>query len=250
MAAKPTLANAEWSTTATISGSPVVGQNGLTTKDDPGLATRQAGGIPGKGIRARTLNWLLNQLYLWAVYLNDLHNSSAFLTQNYAWTGDHTFDRNYTYDSAQAFTVLTPLSAGYAFNNFVLDSNNVWTTAAAAATDKVVFNPQIPANATVTDVRAGVFRGAGGAGNMTLKAFKVDVDTSATPSSTQTQIGSTASTSGTSAHAELLAVSGLSEAMSPSLKYLKVELTASASTASDSVYWVQVFFTVTSVRPN
>lgn len=110
MASKPTLTNAEWATNANISGSPIPGQDGLTTKDDPGLATRQAGGVPGRSIRARTLNFLLHQFYLWAAYLSDLHGSVDFLNKNYTWTGSHVFNGALTIDiGADTINVASPL---------------------------------------------------------------------------------------------------------------------------------------------
>lgn len=127
MASKPTLADAEWATNATISGSPIVGQNGLTTKDDPGLATRQAGGVPGKGIRARTLNFLLHQFYSWAAYLSDGALTGAHSVTNS--TGNVAFTVANT-GASQAVTITQSTSGGTAVG---ITQSNASATALSVA---------------------------------------------------------------------------------------------------------------------
>ncbi len=112
MATKPTIANAEWASNANIASGP---QSGQTTKNDPGLATRQAGAVPGRGIVGRTMNWLLNQFYLWCVYVNDLHNSVDFLNKNYTFTGNHVFNGE--------FQVSAPLSGAEFLTQIVCDDH-------------------------------------------------------------------------------------------------------------------------------
>lgn len=68
MSSKPTLANAEIATNANIASGP---QAGLSVKLDPGLATRQAGAVPGRSAPGRWWNYWFHQVYLWLQYLSD-----------------------------------------------------------------------------------------------------------------------------------------------------------------------------------
>ena len=90
MATKPTIANSAWATDAAFSSGPA---NGKPTKVDP-TATKAQGWRPGDalGFVAAWANYMLNQFYLWCVYVNDLHNSADFLNKSYTWlTGIHRF---------------------------------------------------------------------------------------------------------------------------------------------------------------
>jgi len=92
MATKPTIADAEWATDALMTSAPDVDEQAKSPTLDPGTSYRKQGWIPNTNFIGRYMNWILNQFYLWAVYLNDLHNSTAFLSQAYTWTGAHTFN--------------------------------------------------------------------------------------------------------------------------------------------------------------
>lgn len=264
--AKPTLSDCEWSTTATISGSPDSGSNGLSTKDDPGLAVRQAGAIPGTGVRARTLNFLFNQFYKWAQYVNALHSESDFLSQNYTWTGTHKFSQpigsqgnvlaggEFRYaDGSYAPTVRSrviaiPLDQGVSNTDIAgaakatyNQATGVWTSISASAQITFSLRAYTQVNNIITRVRVAVLHnGAPGTGaSLAIHKRTVDPTSSSTPSTSA--VTNSSETAATTTGAKLLdtdTTSAVSETVSSALDeyFVKVELSDNAS--GDELRWL------------
>lgn len=89
MATKPTIADAEFASDALFASGV---QSGQAVRADPGAATRKQGFIAKMLLVPKWVNFTIHQLYLWCVYLNDLHNSAGFLSEAYTWTNNHEFN--------------------------------------------------------------------------------------------------------------------------------------------------------------
>ena len=90
MATKPSdpATTIPWATDTAFSSGP---DTGLSTKSTPPAGYIAQGCVPSRSAPGRFMNFFFNQLYLWCLYLYDLHNSVDFLNKVYAWTGAHTF---------------------------------------------------------------------------------------------------------------------------------------------------------------
>jgi len=88
--AKP-LSTTTWATDATITTSPDATENGATPVVDPGAGYRGQGFVPGLPFVGTYVNYVLNLLCQWIVYLNGITTDAQFLASLFAWTGTHTF---------------------------------------------------------------------------------------------------------------------------------------------------------------
>jgi hypothetical protein len=87
-----------WSTDTNYSAGP---ETGTPTKVDPAGVASQ-GWVAGRAAPASWMNWVLNKIGAWTSYLDNLHNESAFLGEQYVWTNYHQFDSAPTFvDGAQ-----------------------------------------------------------------------------------------------------------------------------------------------------
>jgi hypothetical protein len=66
-------------------------ENGQTVKLEPSTGVKQQGWIAGEEAPARWMNWLLNNIYTWAVYLDGLATDAQFLANDFNFTGDNSF---------------------------------------------------------------------------------------------------------------------------------------------------------------
>ena len=80
----------EWGTDATFTTGPETGSNVVV---EPSSGYKGQGFVPDALFIGPYVNWVLNLIYQWVAYLQNLHNeTTGFLDQNYTWTGAHTFN--------------------------------------------------------------------------------------------------------------------------------------------------------------
>lgn len=79
-----------WATDATFTSGPETGSNVVV---EPSSGYKTQGFVPDANFVGPRVNWLLNLIYQWVLYLQNLHTeTTGFLDQDYTWTGTHTFD--------------------------------------------------------------------------------------------------------------------------------------------------------------
>jgi hypothetical protein len=66
-------------------------KSGTVTKLEPALAYKKQGWVPSLQWFGQYANWLLNLVYQWCAYLDNLHGEADFLNKAYAWVGSHSF---------------------------------------------------------------------------------------------------------------------------------------------------------------
>ena len=77
-------------------------ETGTPTKVDPGAGYRAQGFVPGNRFIGPYLNYVLNLLCQWIVYLDGITSDAQFLGSTFNWTGPHTFIRSTAGDALQA----------------------------------------------------------------------------------------------------------------------------------------------------
>src|ERR1044072_7899936 len=173
MATKPTVSDAEFASDALfLSGA----ESGLAVRADPGAGTRKQGFIAEMTLIPQWVNFTLYQFYLWCVYVNDLHNSAGFLSQNYHWTGTHQWDvellgasfsatsnNGFKYSTPPSRTLMVPLTSfqasttgNWAFQTNVGGGLYRWTVSnpSSGTSGVIVCELSIPTGCVVTGVRA------------------------------------------------------------------------------------------------
>lgn len=104
-----------------------------------------------------------------------------------------------------------------------------------------VVDLKLPNGATLSEVRAGVNRAAGGAGNVELEVYSIAHDTGAAPGvSVATSLGSDA-TVGTGGGADRLAVSSMTFTQGVA-NIARVYIRDSASGGADALYWITMTY--------
>jgi hypothetical protein len=211
-------------------------QSGQTTKLTPSAGEQAQGAVPGTAAVGRFMNWVLNLLYQWVVYLN-LSGTDEL-----------------TYANTRTRVKLIPLAAGVfsgsGSGSYIEAENGVTLSSPGTVSVGWRLPLELPHGATLTGVRAGVDPdNATSSGNMQLIVLKVVPDKSTTPGAGTTTTLATVSSSGTAA--QRLATSALTESIDRELAQYELTVTSTTTAAaSDVVRWVEVTFTETVATGN
>jgi hypothetical protein len=259
MATKPSTLPLWATDTNLASGS----QSGQTTKLEPSLGYKQQGSVPGKSAPGRYMNWLFNLIYSWCVYLDDLHNSSGFLSQSYTWlTGVHRFTNGvraagvsleganevvYTDASGVAApkTRSTLLRLDDACGNSNLGLN--WSRAgagniyAAGTSDSTPVQIRLPQGAVINSVRAWV--DDGGSGTISMSVYAVSRNPVSGAISLGSPLGSGTETSGGAGALEDLEVTGIATTVDNTDTTYEVIFVASTTSGNPVVNLAYVVWT-------
>jgi len=125
MAKPPTL---NWSSDATFTSGP---ESGQTTKLAPSAGYIAQGWVAGNEAPARYMNWALNRLSAWSIYLDNLPNETDFTNANFTWGGDHIFNGDVDFNDPVEFTdavnfVVAPtFPAGFSAAGFVATPGDI-----------------------------------------------------------------------------------------------------------------------------
>lgn len=268
MASKPTLSDSAWATDTNFTAGD---DSGSPTKVSASAGVKAQGWRPGDalGFVGAWFNFWMNQLYLWATYLDDLHNSSDFLNKTYAWTGDHSWDgtlsmtsgnlsgsgsiditgtvegaafsldhgsNEYAYKSARGTNKLQrltqiPVGSGAAVP-FYGDTANGYLKNDASGT--VLFPLDLPGGQVFNGFAAGLLAPSG---TLTLKVYKFVLNL-VTAGATVTQIGSTFTTSTTGF--EIASIGAFSETINNASTQYYVEIVASAT--NQEIHYISTTF--------
>lgn len=267
MATKPTIADATWATNANIASGP---QSGSTTKLDPGLSYRQAGAVPGRTAPGRYLNFWFNQIYLWCVYLGDLHNSSGFLSQSYTWvTGSHIFSTitkfvdNVFSSGGYVMTTLDFLYCNAAGSPTVkvhttcaslgsagptaawVANTGVLLSLTASSSISIPLNGLLRSGSSITKVRVAYLNSgtAGVAPSFVLRSRTISGSTATAATLASAGSGGSGAQAGTTSNAAQIMSTGviLTGDLSLATEAWSVDITGSDLTG-DIVYWVEISY--------
>jgi hypothetical protein len=139
--AKP-AAPLSWSTDTNFSAGP---ETGTPTKEDPAGVASQ-GWVAGRAAPAKWMNWILNLVGSWTGYLDNLHNESDFLGQQYVWTNYHQWDNPVTFVGTAEFQDSTVFSGAVTFDvgfdaaGFIANPGDIGL---GAATNEVVYTDAV-----------------------------------------------------------------------------------------------------------
>jgi hypothetical protein len=176
MATKP-VTLPSWGTDTNFSSG---AETGSPVKVEPSAGAKSQGWVPGQPFRGPRLNWWQNLVYQWAVYLDDLHNSSAFLGASYTWTGTQALGGSVegTYSAARTRTMFISLAGASHDDDWYFDGPTVtWKHTTGTATDSVSFRLDLPHDSIMTGFRVGVTQSGGHSTSMTAQLLKKTPDT-------------------------------------------------------------------------
>lgn len=154
-----------WATDTNYTHGPDVG---TPTKVAPSSGVRAEGFVAKTAAVPQFQNELFSEIAAWLAYVNGLPTDAQFLASTFAFTGQQTQTQEYNYATPKTFskwlnvadgTPYNTSSPGSSINTFVdgFTTGNarpgMWWQSNSAASDKVIYDLDLPTGAVVTNLR-------------------------------------------------------------------------------------------------
>jgi len=169
---------------------------------DPGAGKRHAGFIVDEAIPAHWLNWLHNNESKWIDYLDDLPNEPDFTSQNFDWTGGHSFEDELALSGTDNEVSYTPLprtrkiiipqtqavpklTANIVLHDAGGTSPFGWVAIGAGT---LIYTFRLPHATLLLGVRLGVYNG--GSADVVINCFQLEAQTATPGPNTTANLGS------------------------------------------------------------